>query len=258
MPNKTESTTQPLNAWLAQELRLTAFYSQGQEFDMSEWWAELAGGSPEKEVKDLKTATTTVEGPSGKGSLVLEKNPLVVNLRYRVETVGSHVINGIPTVGSFEEACEHFVGLSKKLLSIGSFRRVTRLAFGATLNRPADSLEQALAKLVPYLKNVSIDPANSKDLVYRINRRKPSTGGIDGLYINRLNTWSTVSYLNLATSTLPETPPSASQLQHASQLELDINTPQDFAGDLPFDKLETIFDELVEMGVEIAREGDVS
>ncbi len=247
---------QPPNAWVAQVLRLTAYYSQDQEFDLPSWWAELAGASPEKDTKDLKTATRTVEGPSGSGRLILQKNPLVINLSYQPDAHALCKIDGIPAVGYFDAAYRDFLSLAKKLLSIESFCPVKRLAFGLTLNLPAENLEQALRQLAPYTKGVTIDAANSRDFMYRINRRRRSTGDVPDLYINRLSTWQTVAYHSVMAGPAA-TPATTSAPQHACQLELDMNTAQEFAGPLPVDKLKTIFEELASMGTEIIEKGDI-
>jgi hypothetical protein len=42
-----------------------------------------------------------------------------------------------------------------------------------------------------------------------------------------------------------------------SSLEMDINTIAEYKDVLPHEQLLSIFDELVEMGIEIAREGDI-
>jgi hypothetical protein len=44
---------------------------------------------------------------------------------------------------------------------------------------------------------------------------------------------------------------------YACRLELDINTPQSFQNELPYDQLNNIFQELVDLGREIATEGDI-
>jgi hypothetical protein len=45
--------------------------------------------------------------------------------------------------------------------------------------------------------------------------------------------------------------------QIAVRLDLDINTTADFSSELPSEQLPKIFRELIELGREIAREGDV-
>jgi hypothetical protein len=49
----------------------------------------------------------------------------------------------------------------------------------------------------------------------------------------------------------------ANLAQIAVRLDLDINTTADFSSELPSEQLPKIFRELIELGREIAREGDV-
>ncbi|MDP3063830.1 MAG: hypothetical protein Q8O40_11575 [Chloroflexota bacterium] len=46
-------------------------------------------------------------------------------------------------------------------------------------------------------------------------------------------------------------------LRYACRLELDINTPGDYADEIPREGLGKVFEELVTFGVEIAKRGDI-
>lgn len=256
MPHQTKLEIRPVSAWLTQLLRVTAFYRHPQEFDISGWWEELTGGSPEKDTNQPKTATRTIEGPLGESTLVLGKTPIIVELRLLGSTESPKNIDGIPAVGGFEEECPVFLDLVRKLFKIQQFPNIRRLAFGAVLNLSVVEYEQAMRQLEPYMKNVTIDAANSRDFLYRINRIRPSTVGVSGLSINRVNVWSVVSYQSVLAGPGVGKPVS-SKPQYACQLELDINTSQDFSDVLPTEKLGTIFEELVSMGTQIVAQGDV-
>jgi hypothetical protein len=250
---------QPVSAWLAQVLRCTMFYCLDEQFDISGWWSKLTGSLPETETKQPKTGANADQGSFGDGTLILTKNPVVVDLRLQVPSKSPKEVDGIPAIGSFEEQRTAFVELVKKLFELEQLPGIKRIAFGAVLNLSVQDYQQGLRQLAPYIQAVKIDPANSTDFMYRINRRRSSAVGIPDLLINRLNTWSVVSYHSVLTvltgPVLDQT--AASEPRHACQLELDISTCQEFKGVLPSDKLATIVDELVSMGIEIANNGDV-
>src|SRR5262249_17916290 len=101
------------------------------------------------------------------------------------------------------------------------------------------------------------------DFLYRINRRVGSSSGIPNLEINRLSTWSAAQYTLAIRARLPgELPAGPGQSitqQYVCALELDINTAQDFPGDiLPPEALPRIFAELVDRGMELAAKGDAA
>jgi hypothetical protein len=253
MANQTQLILQPVSAWLAQVLRLTAFYCQDQEFEVSGWWAGLTGSSPEKETNHLKIATRIVEGPFEQCKLILQKNPAVIDVRLQPNETTPYQIESIPVVGRFDEEYEDFIALGKKLFNIQGFPLIKRLAFGAVLNLSARDHERALEQLAPYIKSIKIDPASSRDFLYQINRRRPFRLEDSESFVNRLSKWSVVSYHSL----MAGTPLVTSETRHASQLELDISTSQDFAGVLPPEQVGAIFEKLVSMGIEIIAQGDI-
>lgn len=254
MPNQKELTIQPIGAWLAQVLRSTAFYCQTQEFDLSGWWAKLTGSSPEKETNQIKTASRIVEGAYGNHKLILHKNPLVIEIRFQPNEVTPYYLDDIPVVGRFEEEYEKFSAMVKKLFNLEGFPLIKRVAFGAVLNLSVTDYNLALEQLAPYIKTVKIDPTNSRDFLYQINRRRHFRVGSSDSFVNRLSKWSVVSY---QTVTAGSQSAITSEPRQACQLELDINTSQDIKSALPSDELVTLFDELVKMGIEIISHGDI-
>ena len=134
-----------------------------------------------------------------------------------------------------------------------------RLAFGAVLLQPIKSHQDAYKQLGHYLPSITLDPEGSSDFLYQINRRRDSTTGVAGLKINRLSKWAMVNFMTMRFSSSPEL-----MLYHPStattsfvQLELDINTVPDFQGELEREQLPSVFSELVQLGCEIASQGDI-
>ena len=137
---------------------------------------------------------------------------------------------------------------------------LNRLAFGAILLSPAESVPEAYRALDKLLPSVDIDPDRTRDLIYRINRRRSSRCGIEGLEVNRLSTWGavTVSTVEVELSIEGSKKVRQSQTsQYACRLEIDINTALGFGGELDKAILPALFDELVDLGSEIITEGDI-
>jgi hypothetical protein len=80
---------------------------------------------------------------------------------------------------------------------------------------------------------------------------------MQSLYINRLSTWAVRASgeaelsVGLASAQITVSPTS-----HACHLELDINTTQEFPRELCAKESLIVFRELVNLGLEIVREGD--
>ncbi len=106
--------------------------------------------------------------------------------------------------------------------------------------------------------DVVIDPDGSSDLFYQINRPRPSATPIEGLRINRLTKWS-VQIAQRLTVTLGPDGVVARTIgeEQACRLELDINTAPTFSGMLPVEHLEQLLREMIDLGREIAQQGDV-
>jgi hypothetical protein len=162
---------------------------------------------------------------------------------------------GIPNIGSFPEALDSFSMLIAPWLDICP--AIKRLAFGAILLLPTKDHSTGYTQLNDYLHTVQLSPDNS-DFMYRINRRRISKCGIPNLQINRLMSWSFLRWEGLMFTIPPEiVPASPEHGGYACRLELDINTSPEFKQALPPNKLKDLWQELTNLGVEIASEGDM-
>ena len=117
---------------------------------------------------------------------------------------------------------------------------------------------EVLGQLLPA---VQLDPNNTRDFVYRINKRRLSSCGISRLEINRLSTWSavTVSTLNVEIFTSAQQPPRIipSVDNCVCRLELDINSAQEHHLTINASIATELFSELVTLGNEIATKGEI-
>jgi hypothetical protein len=145
--------------------------------------------------------------------------------------------------------------MSNALIHQGSFPRIRRMAVGAVLLLPVGGRKEGYEQLQPYLSSVTIDPVNSSDFVYRVNRKRASQLGISGLSINRLGQWNTVVTKLLGPLTVP--PDATLPENHFCRIELDINTAPEYPDVLPEERLGDILSELVAAAKEIILQGDV-
>jgi len=239
----------PITEWLAETLRLTAFPSPATEITKPSWWEDLVGELPENRISQPRKGGQQDEGPFEGGKLTLG-----IQLD-RIDWLFTAADDQV-SIGSFPESLEPFLRLMLRWFELCP--PVQRLAFGAVLILPVTDRNIGYRQISAYLPSVQVDPEGSSDLSYQINRPRNSTSGVTGLRINRLTRWS-VSMRRRAE--LSFRPASVGYFlgseSHACRLELDINTAPDFQGELPTQQLPRIFQELVDLGKEIVREGDI-
>lgn len=234
-------------------MRLTAFPSPSAQIDKPNWWEHTVGEAPEKRVSRLKRGGQQEEGPFEGGKLILNIQPTRIDWLFTVTKDKEEDVEEIPTIGSFTKSLNPFLQLMLKWLSISP--PLQRLAFGAILLQPVDDLETGYRLIATYLPFVQLDSEGSSDFFYQINRPRNSMSGITGLEVNRLSKWS-ITRWQTSDLSLPAMTYFPGKPYFACCLELDINTAVDFSDELIGEQLPRVFQELVNLGLEIAREGD--
>jgi hypothetical protein len=256
--NKTEKRAD-LSDWLVENLRVTVFtFPEGFSLEeSSSHWHELFGQPAEKKTISSKELLIKEEGPFENGILKFESNPMRTDwvLAFNPNIERENDLRSM--IGPLEGIRNSFVKLMMQWLP--NSLRSKRLAFGAVLHLPANSREHGYRTLGPYLKSVKLDPISSSDFLYQINRRRiSSTIGIPDFTINRLTRWSVASATPMRIELGPEKiNVFEAKQEYSSRLELDINTWAKFESELPKDKIPGLFKELVDLGMEIVREGDI-
>ena len=169
---------------------------------------------------------------------------------------------GLNTLGEFGAAAQSF--LSIMLAWLQGCPRIVRLAYGVVLLDPAENRENGYKRISEFIPGVKIDPQGSEDLFYQINRPRASKT-VEGLRLNRLSRWSVAAFqpfrLSLGISQNQPGPPlvyaHSNAVLMACRAEFDLNTAAGVQDELPHQQVPGIFDELVHLGSEIARDGDV-
>jgi hypothetical protein len=129
-----------------------------------------------------------------------------------------------------------------------------RLAFGAVLSLPVATREAGYAQIAELLQTAKPDPA-SEDFLLQINWPRYSKTVAD-LKINRMTKWA------VARTELVQFIAGSAVVQHEApsfwcRLELDINTDGKRDQPLPTDRIVSLWNELADLGSEIAQKGEV-
>lgn len=258
MSKKPFGNPTPLAAWQAETLRLTAFPSPAAQNTEAAWWTELVGEPPETSTSQPKKGERKEEGQFEGGKLRLRLQPARIDWLFLTIYELERGPEDFASIGPFPKVLDTFLRLMFKWFDLETCPPLRRLAFGATLYQPVDDRKAGYHQISAYLPYVKLDPEGSSDFTYQINRPRDSTSGISGLTINRLSKWS-VGTVQAMQFSLRGTSASYSLggEYSACRLELDVNTKPDFQGDLTREQLPKVFKELVDLGVEIATQGDI-
>lgn len=260
MPVKHTPERPPTTAWLAQTLRLTAFPSPTAEIAATTWWIDLVGEPPETRVSHPRQGERRDEGPCDEGKLSLRVQPTRIDWLFTPVDDQEQRLEGIPNIGPFLDSLDTFFPLMLRWFEFETCPSVQRLAFGSVLLQPVENRETGYRRLSTYLPAVELDPEESSDFIYQINRPRTSRLGTSDLKINRLSKWSvaTMRGVGLLVGSASVVDYDLGEALFACRLELDINTAQDFRGEISPDQQAIVFQELVDLGKEIANEGDIS
>ena len=245
-----------LNEWEPISFRLTAFLVEAIVPSEMMYWESLVGRPPGNRNNNPQQQLTTEMGPFLEGQLHFEARPNRFDWNLIIDPSMSSPEP--PSLGLYKEVESQFQELMLKWLSI--CQPINRLAFGGDVRLPAENNKKAYQKLSDLLPAVNIDTVNSQDFFYRINRRRDSNN-VEGLKINRLSTWTVVSFINTSIDIKLTNSPSINvqsvEPRLFCQLLFDINTAQEFDKELDKKLLPCIFKELVNAGNEIAEKGDI-
>src|SRR5262249_18400556 len=137
--------------------------------------------------------------------------------------------------------------------------KMKRLALGSTIRLIVEDRIAGYKQLSAYLP-FAIDGDQSSDFLYQINRKRQSSV-VPSLTINRLTQWSVAALtrltgqLTIGTSgLLPDMRKYDSK--SACQATLDINTDPEYQACFEKNQVKDLFNEFVELALEIGTRGD--
>jgi len=253
-----ESTGSARQDWLVEHVRITAFRYPGVVFDARAQWSAFSKNPVEEITEKPGVQVSRLEGSLGGGRLVLSVDPQRIDWNLIPQPAETLPVPDVvfPTIGSRPEATSGFLSAGAAWLSSGDCPRLVRLAHGCVFLRPFDERAKAYKFLAAKLPTIEVDE-NSTDFAYQVNRPRLSKV-VDGLHLNRLSKWAAIRIRVGVVSTGSESlkyPVIGEQV--ATRLEVDISTAAERADDIPRQLHVGLLDELVELGNEIANNGDV-
>jgi hypothetical protein len=171
---------------------------------------------------------------------------------------GEKEIEGIPAIGRFPQVIDKFGQVMSTWFGLTTCPSSSRIAFGAVLIIPVSDLVRGYKEILKFLPfDLDMDPINTSDFFYQINRRRESEKFKD-LRVNRLSKWSVASWRDIHFSVDSGGAKSIpADERFGLRLELDINTDPKFDGTFTQDLAFQVFSELVDFGKEIACYGDI-
>lgn len=252
-------STPPLdrNEWRARHLMLIAFPVESALTQDQNWWTELTGNQPETSVR--KPQGREDAGTFGDVAVSLEIDPFRVKWTLAPKVDVDNLPDTVPTLGPVFGRRDWLVELMGRWIQ--HCPPIKRLAFAGNLVQLVANRDEAYGRLNSYLHGVNVS-ADTSDFMYRLNRRRNTATGIQGLVVNRLCTWYAVKIsFGLHAVSLGSGESRDVQIQpeqDAAVLDLDINTIPEFStADLSRDQLRRVFAELVDIGLQAAEQGDV-
>jgi hypothetical protein len=201
--------------WRAESLRATSFHAKPINFREADYLKDALG-------VDVDLSQITQAGRQD--SVSYEKGQLICSVSTnRVDWVYT---SAIPMVG--EDG-----GLGEVGGAISLFRAiidkwfiesppVMRMAFGGVAYKPVADKEAGYRCLQEYLRELELDPVNSSDLNYRINRPRCVEIGDEEIILNRISTWS-VRRIEMSLSGPSEILLESTAFERAT-CDIDINT----------------------------------
>ena len=245
----------PLTMWQIENLRFSVFLARPTTPKPVGSWVDVVGQDADD---------TRIKG-TGEQRVVTQQGPFagaVMQAEVRLDRIDWHLLppppktpSKRPTAGAYEKGKERFQDAMRAWLDAVQ-TDANRMAYGAVLSLRSGSRSDSLRVLDNLLTTVKVDPQDTWDFDYSVNRRRGSKS-VSDLAINRLAKWSLGTEI-VGRLELPVgggQPRMNTATLHLPMLTLDINTDPDFPG--PLARPREVLAELVELGTEIAREGDV-
>ena len=249
-----------LSTWKTEMLRLTAFHRLGPQSDDNGWWESTVGAPPESKNLKPREGGLEVSGPVGTGVLTLRINPFRYDWIYTASFSLEGPPTDFPTIGQFPDALAVFLPLMNSWL--GTSPETHRIAFGTTVLHPVTDRISGYKLLGQYLPSVILDPENSSEFSYSINRHWKASE-FENIHINRISKWAVAHIqpvqismtMGLGQKTIADSVQGTGL--HAMRVEIDINTDADRQEPLLGSQLQDYFKYLEKLGEEIILKGDV-
>jgi len=249
--------------WNAESLRLTVFPSPTFQLKDEGWWRKLTGSDPESQTARPHRGELVVAGPFEGNALTLNVQPGRIDWILGPDTSKDpSPSDGVYAIGLFDDKIGVFADLVSGWLT--ECPPTSRIAFGGVLLEVVENRQRGYRRIAEYLHAVKIDPDGSEDFFYQINRPR-SSHVVKNMRLNRLSKWSVAAFQAVSIAMMmqqasqpPLTYTQGAQPVSACRLELDLSTEAGRQDVLSHDCLRPALGELISLGAEIAKLGDVS
>ena len=244
-----------LTEWRIENLRFSVFLEPPTEPGPVASWTAVVGEASDD---------TRIKG-TGDQRIVRQQGPFAgarMRADVRMDRIDWHLLPSPPetpsprrTAGPYGDLKDRFRDTMLAWLD-ATHPLANRMAYGAQLSLGGGSRSDALTVLARLLATVEVDPQNTWDFEYTVNRRRDSEA-IAGLMINRLAKWSLGQEI-LGSIELPVSggqPRLNTTTAYLPMLMLDVNSMPEFPG--PLDRPGELLMEFASLGTEIASQGDV-
>lgn len=248
-------------SWQCESVRLSALWASPDDVSGLLNWEAVTGVQPEQRETQPRLATHREVGTVWDGAILdWRASPGRADWIVAAAIPRDMQLAEIPSLGSIETV----IGKFSTLLfdCVATAYRAPRLAFGLVATCPLPTKEASYALLSTMLPSARLEGAS--EFTYQINRPRKSKS-IDGLLINRLSRWTAAAVVGLRMQvTSPGTGPSDGvvstvrlPLNYTTRVELDINSDADHRTPILADMSRPLFDEFVELSIELLGKGDV-
>lgn len=242
--------------WLAKNYRLTFLTQDPFVTEDVDWWEKIIKNKPDTVTKHPNSFGSILEGIYDSNKLKLDIKPERIDWNYTViEKPGGSPVKSIKTLGIFNKSIISFKKLIEKWFKLEDLPLINRMAFGANLLIPVDDEVKGYKILNDFLPSVTLKYKEPSDFLFQNNRIRKSETDIENLKINRLSKWSVTRFRSFLISAQADTAFNYMDT-FACNLDLDINTLK-LDNPIPDDSYYRVFNELVDLGLEIAEKGDV-
>ena len=245
----------PIDAWQANQLRLTFFAApDALPLRPQGWWEAVMGVAPVRIEDRPRAGQHLEEGFFLDGQLTLNVTANRIDWALGPTIDLDKGLEGVPGIGPFVPVRDEFAARILTWLRLAP--SCHRLAFGGRLLLPVSRREEGYHRLAAYLP-FAPDPDRSSDLRYEINRHRDSRVQ-PGLTINRLQAWSVPRFRStvVPTGTRLVVANVAGSERFAVSFEPDVNTDAEFLEALPAERIADLAKELIDLATELAIEGD--
>lgn len=224
-------------------------------------WEQLTGSSPDEVINRPTLGIHQEKGIYSGLEFAVAQQPGRVDLVLsdaRRRTTPDEILSApvLVQIGEPDKAIPQFAEIIKKWLATGPV--LSRVAFAPIFFFEAPDKQTAYESLQILLPSIVLDPAGMSDMLWQINRPRPSMA-VTGLDINRLTKWHVIQLTSVGVTgnlAQPLALISRSAPIVAGRVELDLSTSAQRQEPLPTDKLLDLYGELEKMTLEILQHGD--